>query len=105
MDIQEGYGALFATRCHLSTKNRFGAPLRRWLHGELSSTVDRLLADDVLLARGTYDPKAVRRLLEDDRAGRVDASYSIFGLICTEIWCQQFIDNAGEPPAKTYQFN
>ncbi|MDC6452829.1 asparagine synthase (glutamine-hydrolyzing) [Alphaproteobacteria bacterium] len=86
-------------------KTGFGAPLRSWLHGELSSTVDRLLADDVLRARGIFDPKAIRRLLEDDRAGRVDASYPIFGLICTEIWCQLFIDNAGEPPAKMHQFD
>jgi len=28
----------------------------------------------------------------DDKAGRIDATYSIFGLICIEMWCRRFID-------------
>jgi asparagine synthase (glutamine-hydrolysing) len=36
----------------------------------------------------------VAALVADDQAGRVDAAYTILGLVCIEVWCRQFIDNA-----------
>ena len=38
------------------------------------------------------DPSGVSRLVAADRAGRVDAAYTIFAVLCTEIWCRLFID-------------
>lgn len=38
------------------------------------------------------DPSGVPRLVAADRAGRVDAAYTIFAVLCTEIWCRLFID-------------
>ncbi|MBT4076799.1 MAG: asparagine synthase (glutamine-hydrolyzing) [Gammaproteobacteria bacterium] len=73
-------------------KTGFGVPLRRWLREELSSVVEELLSESSLTARGVFDPKAVKKLILDDKAGRIDATYSIFGLICIEMWCRRFID-------------
>jgi asparagine synthase (glutamine-hydrolysing) len=75
-------------------KTGFGAPLRRWLRHELRSMVEDLLAKKSLQRRGIFDAEAVTRLLEDDRAGRIDASYTIFSLMCTELWCRTFLDNS-----------
>jgi len=36
----------------------------------------------------------VRNLVEADRAGRVDAAYTVFALICIELWCRTFLDRA-----------
>jgi asparagine synthase (glutamine-hydrolysing) len=70
----------------------FGAPLRRWLRGELRHTVADTLAADSLRARGFFDPSAVERLIAADRAGNIDGSYTIFALMCFELWCRSFVD-------------
>ena len=54
--------------------------------------VGDILSADRLRRRGLFDPKAVADLVADDRAGRVDASYTILGLLCIEVWCMLFLD-------------
>lgn len=73
-------------------KTGFGAPLRSWLRHELKGLVDDMLSADTLSRRGLFDAEAVARLIADDRAGRVDAAYTILGLLCIEIWCREFLD-------------
>jgi asparagine synthase (glutamine-hydrolysing) len=73
-------------------KSGFGAPLRRWLRHELRGRVEDTLDPAVLRRRGFFDPSAVRSLIDDDRRGKVDGSYTIFGLMCFELWCRRFID-------------
>ena len=73
-------------------KSGFGAPLRRWLQRELAPMVNETLAPDLLRQRGFFDPVAVRRLIDLDRAGSVDGSYTIFALMCFELWCRRFVD-------------
>ncbi len=73
-------------------KTAFGAPLRRWVQNDLRSSIDCLLAPEVIAARGIFSPTEVSRLIAADRDGRIDGSYSIFSLLCIEIWCKLFID-------------
>lgn len=73
-------------------KSGFGAPLRRWLRRELKPMVDETLDSATLERRGFFDPRAVRSLVEQDAAGRIDGSYTIFALMCVELWCQRFLD-------------
>ena len=73
-------------------KSGFGAPLRRWLRHELRAQVEDTLDPAVLRRRGLFDPWAVRALIDDDRCGRIDGAYTIFALMCFELWCRRFID-------------
>jgi asparagine synthase (glutamine-hydrolysing) len=73
-------------------KSGFGAPLRRWLKQELRSKVDDTLDSATLARRGFFDPAAVHRMIELDRSGAIDASYTIFALMCFELWCRRFVD-------------
>ncbi|MGI8508443.1 MAG: asparagine synthase (glutamine-hydrolyzing) [Gemmatimonadaceae bacterium] len=73
-------------------KTGFGAPLRRWLHNELRERVDDTLSESSLRSRGLFDATAVNRLVQQDRRGQVDAAYTIFALVCTELWCRMFVD-------------
>ena len=73
-------------------KSGFGAPLRRWLRRELRTRVEDTLDPTILRRRGFFDPRAVRALIDDDRQGRIDGSYTIFALMCFELWCRRFID-------------
>jgi asparagine synthase (glutamine-hydrolysing) len=74
-------------------KSGFGAPVRRWLRHELRPLVDDTLMDaGSIRRRGLFDPNAVRRLVEADRAGAVDGSYTMLSLICLELWCRRYVD-------------
>ena len=81
-------------------KSGFSAPLRNWMRGELRDTVEETLNEHALRARGLFDPKAVRKLVELDRDGRVDGAYTILALMCVEIWCRQFVDAPAPRPAE-----
>ncbi len=76
----------------------FGAPLRRWLKDELRGQVEDLLSESSVRDRGLFDPAAVRRLIEADRARKVDGAYAVFGLMCVELWCRTFVDRPGDAP-------
>jgi asparagine synthase (glutamine-hydrolysing) len=76
-------------------KSGFGAPLRRWMRGELRPLLGDLLSEDSVRRRGLLRPEAVTRLIEDNHNGRIDANYTLLSLLSIEIWCRRFIDRGG----------
>ena len=97
-------GAAPAPRCRLCAgpllpaevltqkKAGFAAPIDYWLSGELREMVDDLLSESAVKRRGLFDPRAVRRLVDQQRSGREDWSPQIWQLLTLEIWQQVFID-------------
>lgn len=75
-------------------KAGFGAPLRSWMDDGLQELVNDTLGESSLKSRGLFDPQPVNQLIGANRTGRIDASYSIFALICMEMWCRIFIDRS-----------
>ena len=73
-------------------KTGFGAPVRRWIRYDLKPMVDDLLAPSRINSRGLWNATAVADLIHRDRAGTIDASYTILSLLAIELWCRQFID-------------
>ena len=73
-------------------KTGFGAPLRHWLRDDLRPTVDDVLSETSIDRRGLFDATGVREMIERDRNQRCDASYTIFSMICIELWCRMFVD-------------
>ena len=43
--------------------------------------------------RGLFDPGEVTRLIEVDRTGAIEGSYTIFTLPSLELWCRSFLDS------------
>jgi asparagine synthase (glutamine-hydrolysing) len=72
-------------------KTGFGAPLRGWLQQELRDMVDDVLSPTSLRRHGLFDPAAVQRLIAWDRDGRIDGAYTIFAILCIELWCSLFL--------------
>lgn len=72
----------------------FGVPLRRWVKHELRELIGDILSPASLLSRGLFAPEQVTKLIADNEAGLVDASYTIFSLMCVELWCRQFVDKS-----------
>lgn len=73
-------------------KTGFGAPLRRWLTYELRDLVEEVLSPSAIKRRGLFDHHAVGQLVRRDRAGVIDGSYTVFSLMCIELWCRIFLD-------------
>jgi asparagine synthase (glutamine-hydrolysing) len=82
-------------------KSGFGAPLRRWMRYELRELLGDVLGEASLRRRGLFDPAAVHRLIAENDAGRVDASYTLLSLLCVELWCRRFIDEDRAAAAPT----
>lgn len=74
------------------SKTGFGVPLRRWLGRELRPMVEDLLGERSLRNRGWFRPDAVRKLIDLDRAQRIDGGYTILSLMCLELWARQVLD-------------
>jgi len=73
----------------------FGAPLQEWLDGDLKEMVGDALSHDSLKRRGWFDPKTVDKLRADNAFGKIDATNTIFELVCLELWTRRFVDDQG----------
>ncbi len=73
----------------------FGAPIQEWLDNDLKEMVEDALSHQSLKQRGWFDPKAVDKLRADNKAGRIDATMTIFELVCLELWTRRFVDDHG----------
>jgi asparagine synthase (glutamine-hydrolysing) len=73
-------------------KQGFGVPIGPWLRGELRPWAEDLLLDPRSLARGYFDPQAVRRLLQGHLDGTVDNPYKLWNLAVLEQWHRSWID-------------
>ena len=73
-------------------KAGFGAPLRYWIQNDLHPLINEVLSESSLKNRGLFNYQDVTRLINLNSTGKIDASYTIFSLICIELWCRIFID-------------
>jgi len=78
------------------SKTGFGGPLRKWIADDLNGLIGDLLGPERIKQRGLFDPAAVKRIVDDNRANRADHAYLIYALLNLELWMQTFIDRPGE---------
>ena len=75
------------------SKSGFGAPLRHWMRYELRELMGDVLSVDSLTRRKMFEPFAVQRLIAANDEGKIDTSYTLFSLLCIEIWCCFYLDH------------
>lgn len=73
-------------------KTGFGAPIRSWFRGGLGNSWESYLSETTVAKRGFFDPGMVSDLVELNRVGRLDASYTLLSLVAVEIWFQEYYD-------------
>ena len=78
--------------CCYRKKTGFGAPLRQWLKNPNIELVNDLLSKSSINNRGLFNYNSVSHLLTLERQAKVDASYSLFSVMCIELWCRIFLD-------------
>jgi asparagine synthase (glutamine-hydrolysing) len=62
--------------------------------------VEDLLSESNIRRRGYFDYQTVRRLIDDNLAGREDNNLKIFQLLTLELWHREFIDGATQAVAQ-----
>ena len=73
-------------------KRGFGTPMGAWLKGELAPMLRRLLAPEVVRARGLFNPPVIDRLMADHRSARIDGTDALLALMNLEIWSRVYLD-------------
>jgi asparagine synthase (glutamine-hydrolysing) len=73
-------------------KQGFSVPLSSWLRTDLRSWAREILLDRETIARGYFEPRAVRALLDRHAAGADDDAKRIWALVMLELWHREFID-------------
>ena len=77
-------------------KMGFPVPVGRWLRGPAWPVVEELVLGPRAIARGLFEPVALRHLAEDHRAGVANHGDRLWLLANLELWHRVFID--GEEP-------
>ena len=72
-------------------KTGFGAPIRTWIREDLKNQLDLFSTDSILIKKGILNSKAVKKLIDNDNSGKIDASYTILGLLAIDSWYNQFL--------------
>jgi len=73
-------------------KMGFPVPIGRWLRGPFRPLVDDLVLGPRALARGLFEPGALRRLVQAHRTGAAEHGDRLWLLINLEIWQRMFLD-------------
>jgi asparagine synthase (glutamine-hydrolysing) len=76
----------------------FTVPLSPWFRGPLRELLADTLLTPACLARGWYEPAAVRAAVDDHLSGRRDRARELWTLLTLELWHQMWITGAGHRP-------
>lgn len=74
-------------------KTGFGAPVREWILNDMDDLINDYLSKETIIKRGIFNFDKVSKLIDDNKKGIIDASYSIWSLLAIESWMRQFYDN------------
>jgi asparagine synthase (glutamine-hydrolysing) len=75
------------------SKSGFGAPVREWILRDLQPMIDQRLSLESLGKRDIFNSNKILELINANKKGKVDASYSIWALLAIESWLIQFHDS------------
>jgi asparagine synthase (glutamine-hydrolysing) len=76
-------------------KTGFGAPVRDWVIDDLGETIKERLSISQIDKRLLFLSDEIETLIQENKIGKIDASYTIWALLAIESWITQFI-NDGE---------
>jgi len=73
-------------------KQGFSLPLVHWMRHELKDLIETALTETRTGQRGYFNPKGVRRILDEHFQGRRDHSPRIWRLLMLELWHRNFLE-------------
>jgi asparagine synthase (glutamine-hydrolysing) len=85
-------------------KAGFNVPVAAWLLGDLGKYAREVLSPERISAAGYFRSEEVVRLIDEHEAMRADHSFTIWGLLCFQLWHTRFIEaSTVTPPASVLE--
>src|SRR5205823_2849263 len=81
-------------------KRGFSPPVASWIRGPLQPSVRELLSESSVRARGVFDARAVKRVLDEHAAGNDRLLPAVMMLYSFEAWARGWLDRRPEPAAE-----
>lgn len=75
-------------------KSGFGAPVRQWITHDMNEIIKDYLSRSNISKRELFSYKDIQQLIENNKSGKIDASYTIWSLLSIESWLRQFYDSS-----------
>ncbi len=73
-------------------KAGFGAPVRKWITDDMEQFVKQRLSKERIEKMGIFNYAEVEKLVENNKAGKIDVSYTIWALLSIDSWMNQFVN-------------
>lgn len=90
--LRKAMAPLLPAEVLMQGKAGFGAPVGRWLRGDLREMVRDLLSSHAVHARGFFNVAEVDKICERHFSGQEDNAFAIWQLLTLELWCRAFLD-------------
>ena len=71
-------------------KTGFGAPVRKWVKEDMSEMINSYLSEAKIIKHGIFDYQEVKKLIDRNSKGKIDASYNIWSILAITSWINQF---------------
>ena len=71
-------------------KTGFGAPVRKWVKEDMSEMINSYLSEAKIIEHGIFDYQEVKKLIDRNSKGKIDASYNIWSILAITSWINQF---------------
>ncbi len=78
-------------------KQGFALPLVHWIRHELKDLILTVMLEPRTLQRGYFNPKGIKRMLDEHFQGRRDHSFQIWRLLMFEYWHRNFLEQPQSP--------
>ena len=72
------------------SKTGFGAPVRKWIIEDMDEMIQQRLNPQRILAQGVFNPEQVWNLIKENKASKIDASYTVWSILAIDSWLTQF---------------
>jgi asparagine synthase (glutamine-hydrolysing) len=72
-------------------KTGFGAPIRKWITSDMDEMIKERLSFDNINKKGIFNYEETWKLIEANKKGEIDASYTIWAILAIDSWITQFV--------------
>lgn len=72
-------------------KHGFALPVAAWLKGPLRPLIEELLSEQAVAQAGFFEPRVVRRMIDEHVNGRVDHRKPLWALLMFELWRRRWL--------------
>lgn len=71
-------------------KSGFGAPVEHWIRHELNDYIVQNLSQNNIEKSGLFNYSQLQKMIEQNKSGKINASYSVWSLMAIQSWWKQF---------------